>query len=78
MQNSDVLKWPAVVVDECCVDLLQSIKALNNLAEYGGLAVEVFDILAERDDELTACESIVGIDLADRGCHTNRTTLRVL
>ena len=75
MQNPDVLKWPAIVVDECCVDLLQSIKALDNLAEYGGLAVEVLDVLAKRDNELTAGKSIVGVDLAYRGCHTDRTAL---
>lgn len=75
MQDPDVLKWPAIVVDERCVDLLQSIEALNNLAEYGCLAVEVLDVLAKRDNELTAGKSIVGIDLAYRGCHTNGAAL---
>lgn len=54
VQDPDILKWPAGLIDECVIDLLQSIKPFHNLPKDRGIAIELFHILPERDDELAA------------------------
>jgi len=61
VENPDVLEGTSAIVYEGSVDFFQSIKALNDLTENGSLPVQQIQILAQGDDELAACKSLIRI-----------------
>ena len=75
MSNADVPQRLTVVIAEGAIDLLQDVEALDDVAEDGGLAVEMLGPVTERDDELTGRDALVRIDGAGCGGHTDGAPL---
>lgn len=77
MPYSYVLKGPVCLVHKHLVQFVQSVKPLHDVTENSMFSVQVVDIIAESDEELTPTATLLAVQ-GRRHSHRHRTSIGVL
>ncbi len=78
MLDPDVYHRSVFVVAERIVNFLECVETLYYLSEYRRFAIEIVEIIAQCDNELTTCKALIRIPWRNDRSHTDSTPLGML